>query len=85
MSLVGPTPCISQEMLKGPPRPWPTGARPLRSGSSSQIAVGKAGCLMVSATVGTLGSGVLDAILYWLVSLVVEIDAGASFVYFRMS
>jgi hypothetical protein len=63
MILMGPAPWISHEMLKGPPRPSATGARPMRSGSRFQMAVGKAGCLRVSATVGTLGGGVLGAIL----------------------
>ena len=63
MSLVGPTPWISQDILRGPPRPLATGARPLRSGSRFQMAVGKAGCLSVSATVGTLGGGVRGAML----------------------
>jgi hypothetical protein len=51
----------------------------LRSGSSSQIAVGKAGCLIVSATVGTLGGGALGAILYEVMSLVVGTDYGGRF------
>ena len=63
MSLVGPTPWISHEMLKGPPRPSATGARPLRSGSRCQMADGKAGWLSVSATVGTSRSAVAGAIL----------------------
>jgi hypothetical protein len=36
---------------------------PLLSGSRFQMAVGKAGCLTVSATVGTVGGGALRVML----------------------
>ena len=73
MSLVGPTPWISHEMLMGPPRPSATGVRPWRSGLRSQMAVGNAGWVRVSAMVGngaTFAAGVstgavVDAMLAW--------------------
>jgi len=52
MSLMGPSPCTSQQMLIGPPRLSATGAMPERSGWSCQMAVGKAGCCSTSATGG---------------------------------
>jgi hypothetical protein len=60
---MGPTPWISHEILIGPPRPSATGTMPLLSGSRFQMAVGKAGCLTVSATVGTVGGGALRVML----------------------
>lgn len=53
-SLTGPEPWISQEILSGPPRPSATGSMPLRVGSRSHTAVGKAGSLITSATTGSL-------------------------------
>lgn len=91
MSLMGPTPWISHEMLMGPPRPWATGARPFLSGTRSQMAVGKAGCLMVSATVGTSGDALRGVMLGCLGCWVSEqVSVGVSsndvcFSYIEMS
>ena len=51
--LAGPVPWISQLIRKGPPRPSATGNMPFWSGSSFHTAVGNAGCLRASATVGS--------------------------------